>query len=144
MRYPAILKALKRTLQEMLGIDRWYGTMPIVCMIVWILQKTTDIEEVIAPEKKERKRTRKRKKEQKRKERNAELRRRKKDREFAYYAEEIGYYDEERAAFEEQYDDEQCAIYHRSYIEETLNDTRKRLCQKSQPARTGTADGRRK
>ena len=28
------------------------------------------------------------------------------------------------------------APYHRSYIEETLNDTRKRLCQKSQPART--------
>ena len=86
-------KALKRTLQEMLGIDRWYGTMPIVCMIAWIMQKTTDIEEMIAAkEKKERKRKRKRKKEQKRKERNAELRRRKKDREFAYYAEEIEYY----------------------------------------------------
>ena len=41
------LKALKRTLQEMLGIDRWHGTMPIVCMIVWILQKTTDIEDEV-------------------------------------------------------------------------------------------------
>jgi len=114
---PTLLKALKRTLQEMLGIDRWYGTMPIVCMIVWILRKTTDLEEVIAAiEKKERKRKRKRKKEQKRKERNAELRRRKKAREIAYYDEEVEYYHEERAAFEEQYDDEQCAIYHRSYI----------------------------
>ena len=46
------------------------------------------------------------------------------------------YYYEERAALEEQYDEEQCTIYHRSYIEETLNDTRKRLYQKSQPART--------
>jgi hypothetical protein len=45
---PTLLKALKRTLQEMLGIDRWYGTMPIVCMIAWIMQKATDIEELIA------------------------------------------------------------------------------------------------
>jgi hypothetical protein len=87
-------------------------------------------------EAKTKKRERKRKKEQKRKEGNAELRQRKKDREFAYYAEEIEYYVEERAAFEEQYDDEQCAIYYRSYIEETLNDIRKRLYQRSQPART--------
>jgi hypothetical protein len=36
---PTLFKALKGTLQEMLGIDRWYGTMPIVCMIVWIMQK---------------------------------------------------------------------------------------------------------
>jgi hypothetical protein len=36
---PTLFKALKRTLQEMLGIDRWYGTMPIVCMIAWIMQK---------------------------------------------------------------------------------------------------------
>jgi hypothetical protein len=35
-----------------------------------------------------------------------------------------------------QYDDEQCAIYHQNYIEETLNDIRKRLYQRSQPART--------
>jgi hypothetical protein len=41
-----ILEALKRTLQEMLGTGRWYGTMPKVCMIVWIM-KTTDLEEVI-------------------------------------------------------------------------------------------------
>jgi hypothetical protein len=118
------LKALKRTLQEMLGTDRWYGTMPKVCLclIVWVIE-TTELEEVIAAvdmetkqkKQKERKRERKRKKEQKRKERNAELRRRKKDREFAYYTEEFEYYYEERAAFEEQYDDEQCTIYHRSY-----------------------------
>ena len=125
-------KALKRTLQEMLGIDRWYGTMPIMCMIVWILQKTTDIEEVIAAiNKKERKRKRKRKKEQKKKERNAKLRRRNKDREIAYYNEEAEYYREELAYYEEQYDD-----HHQSHIEEMLNDIRKRQCQRSQPART--------
>jgi hypothetical protein len=72
------------------------------------LQKTTDIEEVIAAkEKKERKSERKRKKEQKRQERNAELRRRK----FACYAEEMECHYEERAALEEQYDEEQNAPY---------------------------------
>jgi hypothetical protein len=85
----------------MLGTDRWYGTMPKVCLcwIVWVIE-TTELEEVIAAvdmetkqkKQKERKRERKRKKEQKGKERNAELRRRKKDREFAYYAEEFEYY----------------------------------------------------
>jgi hypothetical protein len=27
-RSPTLLKALKKTLQEMIGSDRWYGTMP--------------------------------------------------------------------------------------------------------------------
>jgi hypothetical protein len=44
---PTLLKALKRTLQEMIGTDRWYGTMPKECMAVWIMV-TTDLEEVIA------------------------------------------------------------------------------------------------
>jgi hypothetical protein len=35
---PTLLQALKRTLQEMPGTDRWYGTMPKgVCVIVWIM-----------------------------------------------------------------------------------------------------------
>ena len=147
-----LLKALKRTLQEMIGTDRWYGTMPKVCVIAWIM-KTTDPEEVIDTEemevkkkkKKEMKRERKRKKEQKRKERNAKLRRRTEARaianrqaEYEDYAKEAEYYLEECAAFEEQYDAEQCACayYHRNYIEEALNDIRKRLYQRSQPART--------
>jgi hypothetical protein len=48
-RSPTLPKALKRTLQEMLGTDRWYGTMPKECMIVWIMV-TTDLEEVIHTE----------------------------------------------------------------------------------------------
>jgi hypothetical protein len=140
---PTLLKALKRTLQEMIGTDMWYGTMPKVCMTVWIM-KTTDLEEVIDTEEmevknnsqKERKRERKRKKEQKRKERNAKLRRRTKAREITYYINEAEYYLEERERHEEQYDDEQCAYYHRSYIEEALNDIRKRLDLRSQPIRT--------
>ena len=44
-----LLKALKRTLQEMLGTDRWYGAMPKVCVIVWTME-TTELEEVIATE----------------------------------------------------------------------------------------------
>jgi hypothetical protein len=70
--------------------------------------------------------------EQKRKERNAKLRRRTKAREIANYdEEEAEYYLEERAYYEEQYDD-----HHRSYIEEVLSDIHKRLYQRSQPART--------
>ena len=57
---PTLLKALKRTLQEMLGTDRWYGTMPKVCMIVWVM-KTTDPEEVIDTEEMEVKKTHRRK-----------------------------------------------------------------------------------
>ena len=49
---------------------------------------------------------------------------------------EAEYYLEERARYAEQYDDEQCAYYHRNYIEEALNDIRKRLYQRSQPAKT--------
>jgi hypothetical protein len=61
--------------------------------------------------KQKRKKTeRKQKKEQKRKERNAELRRRTKAREIAYYDNEAEYYLEERDYLEEQYDDEQNAI----------------------------------
>jgi hypothetical protein len=92
---------------------------------------------------KEKKRETKQKKEQKRKEKNAELRRRteakaitNRQAEHEEYDKEAGYYHEECACFEEQYDDEQCAIYHQNYIEETLNDIRKRLYQRSQPART--------
>jgi hypothetical protein len=33
----------------MIGTDRWYGTMPKVCVIAWIM-KTTDPEEVIDTE----------------------------------------------------------------------------------------------
>jgi hypothetical protein len=65
---PTLLEALKRTLQEMPGTDRWYGTMPKVCMIVWTM-KMTDPEEVIDTEEveinkiyqKERKKERKKK-----------------------------------------------------------------------------------
>jgi hypothetical protein len=46
-RPPTALRALKRTLQEVLGIDRWYGTMPKGCMVVWIIY-TTDPDEVKA------------------------------------------------------------------------------------------------
>jgi hypothetical protein len=53
-----------------------------------------------------------------------------------HYDEECEYYREEQERFEEQYDDEQCAYYHQSYIEEALNDIRKRLYQRSRPART--------
>jgi hypothetical protein len=45
----SLLKALKRTLQEMIGTGRWYGTMPKVCVIVWVM-KTTAPEEVIDTE----------------------------------------------------------------------------------------------
>ena len=34
---PTVLGALKRTLQELLGSDRWYGTMPIGYLVVWII-----------------------------------------------------------------------------------------------------------
>jgi hypothetical protein len=57
----------------------------------------------------------------------------------AYYDEECEYcYREEQEQYEEQYDDEQCAYYHHNYIEEVLNDIRKRLYQRSQPSRQGT------
>jgi hypothetical protein len=110
-RSPTVLKALKRTLQEVLGSDRWYGTMPKECIIAWLME-TTDIDEVIATEmkarekKEKKKRERKQKKEQKRKERNAELRRRTKAMAIAYYVKEAEYYIEEREYYEEQYDDE--------------------------------------
>jgi hypothetical protein len=32
--YTTVLEAPKRTLQELLGSDRWYGTMPKECMLV--------------------------------------------------------------------------------------------------------------
>jgi hypothetical protein len=57
-RSPAVLKTFKRALllQEMLGNDRWYGTMPKECMVVWILHTTVPeevkaIEEMKAKEK---------------------------------------------------------------------------------------------
>jgi hypothetical protein len=32
-----VLEALQRTLQELLGSVRWYGTMPIGYLVVWII-----------------------------------------------------------------------------------------------------------
>jgi hypothetical protein len=88
--------------------------------------------------KKEKKRKRKQKKEQKRKEKNAELRRRteakaiaNRQAEYENYVKDAEYYLEECAYYEEQHDH-----YHQYYIEEMLNDIRKRLYQRSQPART--------
>jgi hypothetical protein len=43
-----LLKAFKRALQEMLGCGRWYGTMPMGCVMAWVIE-TTDHEEVKAP-----------------------------------------------------------------------------------------------
>jgi hypothetical protein len=149
-RSPTLLGALKRPLQEMLiGSGRWYGTIPKGCMTAWVME-TTDFGEIIATEEmktkeeekqKENKRGRKQKKEQKRKERNAELGRRteakaiaNRQAEYEDHVKEAEYYLEECARYAEQYDDEQCAYYHRNYIEEALNDIRKRLHQRSQPA----------
>ena len=80
-----MLKALKRTLQELLGNDRWYGTLTKECIMAWIIVMTdreemTATEEMLQKERKERKtkekkRKRNKRKEQKRKEKNAELRR---------------------------------------------------------------------
>jgi hypothetical protein len=68
---------------------------------------------------------------------------------IAYYAKEAEYYIEEREYYEGPYDDEQCAYYHQNHIEKMLNVIRKRLHQRSQPARTSRhsramGDGRRK
>jgi hypothetical protein len=145
---PTLLKALKRALQEMPGTDRWYGTMPKECMTIWIME-TTGLEEVIDTEVMEVKKTKtegneKRKKTKERAEKEGKeretIRRRTKAREIAYYIyineAEYYLYLEERERHEEQYDDEQCAYYHRSYIEEALNDICKRLYLRSQPTRT--------
>ena len=113
-------------------------------MVVWIMtmedreEMYGSREEMFQEERKnkETKRKRKQKKEQKRKKKNAELRRRTKAMAIAYSTKEAEYYLEEREYHEEQYDDEQCAYYHQNYIEEMLNDIRKRLYQRSQPART--------
>jgi hypothetical protein len=48
-RSPKLLRAFNRALQEVLGCGRWYGTMPIGCMIVWVIEKS-DREEVKATE----------------------------------------------------------------------------------------------
>jgi hypothetical protein len=79
-----VLGALQRAIQELLGSARWYGTMPIGYLVVWIIALYGDREETIANEeliqegKKERKKKwmkseRKRRKEHKRKEGNAEM-----------------------------------------------------------------------
>ena len=47
---PTVLGALKRTLQELLGSDRWYGTMPIECLVVWIIALHDDREETAIQE----------------------------------------------------------------------------------------------
>jgi hypothetical protein len=47
---PTALEALKRTLQELLGSDRWYGTMPKECMIVWTIVLKDDREETTTTE----------------------------------------------------------------------------------------------
>jgi hypothetical protein len=66
-RSPTLLKALKRSLQEMLGGVRWYGTMPKECMTAWIME-TTDFGEIIATEEMKTKEKKKRKKEEEKKE----------------------------------------------------------------------------
>ena len=56
-----VLEALQRALQELLGSVRWYGTMPIGYLVVWIIalyddrEETIANEELIQEEKKERK-----------------------------------------------------------------------------------------
>jgi hypothetical protein len=40
VRSPMTRKTSKRALQELLGCDRWYGTMPIECMVVWVIETT--------------------------------------------------------------------------------------------------------
>jgi hypothetical protein len=69
-RSPTLLKAFKRAVQEVLCCGRWYGTMPIGCMAVWVIE-TTDREEVKArgDENKRKKEEKKREKENKRKSR---------------------------------------------------------------------------
>jgi hypothetical protein len=67
-----VLEALKKTLQELLGSDRWYGTMPKGCVIAWIIVLKGNREEVIVTESEVRRRNetkRKRKKDKSRKER---------------------------------------------------------------------------
>jgi hypothetical protein len=65
---PTVLGALKRTLQELLGSDRWYGTIPIGCLIARIIasyddRKETAIqEELIQEEKKKEKKNGRKKK----------------------------------------------------------------------------------
>ena len=46
----AVLEALQRTLQELLGSVRWYGTMPIGYLVVWIIALYDDREETIVNE----------------------------------------------------------------------------------------------
>jgi hypothetical protein len=70
-RSPTLLKVLKRTLQEMLGSDRWYGTMPKECMIVWIME-TTDHEEMIATRDESKRKKRERKEKRKKTKERAE------------------------------------------------------------------------
>ena len=45
-----VLEALQRTLQELLGSIRWYGTMPIGYLVVWIIALHDDREETTANE----------------------------------------------------------------------------------------------
>jgi hypothetical protein len=47
---PTVLGALKRTLQELLGSVRWYGTMPIEYLVVWAIAPYDDREEMIVNE----------------------------------------------------------------------------------------------
>ena len=44
------LEALQRALQELLGSTRWYGTMPIGYLVVWITALHDDREETIVNE----------------------------------------------------------------------------------------------
>jgi hypothetical protein len=39
---PTGLKAVKRTLQELLGSDRWYGTLTKENMTAWIMDRSHD------------------------------------------------------------------------------------------------------
>jgi hypothetical protein len=132
--------------QELLfiGSGRWYGTLAMECLVVWVIV-TTGPEEMIATEEisqEEAKERKKKEKEKKTKDKSRKERKRTRN-----YADALrpwkspiattrpNNYLEEREYFEEQHDDEQCAYYHQKHIEEMLNDIRKRLYQRSQPAR---------
>jgi hypothetical protein len=160
-RYSKLLRG--HSLQELLGSDRWYGSMPKECMVIWIIVLHDDREETIVTrsgykqkikkrKKKENKRERKERQKQKRKEKNAELRRDtacaqamaiadRQAMEVEYYIEVYeGYYEDKYEYDDEQtasmYDQEQCAYYYQDYIEERNRDIRKQLHKISQPRMT--------
>jgi arginine/serine-rich splicing factor 4/5/6/transcription factor SPN1 len=133
--------------------------MPKECVIAWITalkdgrEETTITEELIQAGKKERKRKekkreRKKRKEPKRKERNAELRRRTKAREIAYYDNEAEYYHTTSRNADASKNNTTTS----NALTTTRATSRKCLtisasdCTRgaNQPGQQGTADGRRK